>query len=40
MGASRIIAVGLGAAGLLVAASLVLVRPLGAPAIAQLNSPT
>ena len=40
MGASRIIAVGLSAAGLLAAALLVLVRPLGAPAIAQQNSPT
>ncbi|MGE0178413.1 MAG: cytochrome c family protein [Sphingomonas sp.] len=40
MGGSRIIAAGLSATGLLVAALLVFVRPIASPAIAQQNSPT
>ena len=40
MGGSRYIAAGLGATGFMAALLLVLFRPLGAPAIAQQNSPT
>ena len=40
MGGSRYIAAGLGATGFMAALMLVLFRPLGAPAIAQENSPT